>query len=107
MTRSLKLDLVRKKKNDNTGNLKRATKGKEEIRGEKTHSQAEPGIRSGDQEMDYNKKNPPDCDSNVGGKERNGQTKGWGSENTFIGLTLSEEGNTSFFKKYTWNVRQF
>ena len=52
------------------------------------------------------KKNPPDCDSNVGGKERNGQTKGWGSENTFIGFTLSEEGNTSFFKKYTWNVRQ-
>ena len=47
------------------------------------------------------KKNPPDCDSNVGG-----QTKGWGSENTFIGFTLSEEGNRSFFKKYTWNVRQ-
>ena len=42
-------------------------------------------------------KNPPDCDSNGGGKERNRQTKGWGSENTFIGFTLSEEGNTSFF----------
>ena len=47
------------------------------------------------------KKNPPDCDSNVGGKERNGQTKGWGSENTFIGFTLSEEGNTSLKKKNT------
>ena len=43
------------------------------------------------------KKNPPDCDSNVGEKERNRQTKGWGSENTFIVFTLSEEGNTSFF----------
>ena len=50
-----KLDLVRKKKkNDTTGILKRATKSKEEICGEKTHSQAEPGIRSGDQETDYN-----------------------------------------------------
>ena len=57
------------------------------------------------------KKNPPDCDSNVGGlggggKSETDKQKGWGSENTFIGFTLSEEGNTSFFNKYTWNVRQ-
>ena len=42
------------------------------------------------------KKNPHGCDSNVGGIEGNKQTQGWVSEDTFIGFTLSEEGNTSF-----------
>ena len=32
------------------------------------------------------KKNPPDCDSNVGEKSETDKQKGWGSENTFIGL---------------------
>ena len=44
------------------------------------------------------KKNPPDCDSNVGGKERNGQTKGWGSENTFIGLPYPKKVIEAYLK---------
>ena len=51
------------------------------------------------------KKNPPDCDSDVGrGKSEMDKQKGWGSENTFIGFILSKEGNTSFL--YTWHGRK-
>ena len=42
-----------------------------ERNGGSTHSQAEPGIRSEDQETDYNKRNPPGCDSDVRREKRN------------------------------------
>ena len=51
------------------------------------------------------KKNPPDCDSNVGGKERHGQTKGWGRKNTYMVLPYPKKVIQAF-KKYTWNVRK-